>query len=130
MSIVIEAITFDCADPRRLAEFWAAVTGFQVQSASAAGGTASLGGKSGIKGDVAEFPRLLFIRVPEGKTVKNRIHLDLQADDMIAEVARLVGLGASVVEERKMRDHAWTVLRDPEGNEFCIEPRNFTQTTT
>ena len=62
--------------------------------------------------------------VPEGKTVKNRLHLDLQADEMKAEVARLVGLGASIVEERKRHDHAWTVLRDPEGNEFCIEPRN------
>ena len=116
MSIVVEAITFDCADPRRLAEFWAAVTGFQVQSESK-----SAGNKAGIKSDIPEFPRLLFIRVPEGKTVKNRIHLDLQADDMEAEVARLAELGASVVEGHKRPDHTWTVLRDPEGNEFCVE---------
>lgn len=112
MSIVIEAITFDCADPRRLAEFWAAVTGFQIQFRS---------GSTGVKSDVPEFPRLIFVPVPEGKTVKNRIHLDLQADDMEAEVARLVELGALVVAERKRADHAWTVLRDPEGNEFCVE---------
>ena len=118
MSIVIEAITFDCADPQRLAEFWAAVTGFQVQSASATGG------KSEVRNDILEFPRLLFIRVPEGKTVKNRLHLDLQAEDMEAEVTRLAELGATVLEERKLADHTWTVLRDPEGNEFCIEPKN------
>jgi hypothetical protein len=113
VSIVIEAITFDCADPQRLAEFWAGVTGFQVQLA-----LGSAGRKAGIESDIHEFPRLLFVRVPEGKTVKNRIHLDLQADDMDAEVARLVELGASVVEERNLQDHAWTVLRDPEGKEF------------
>ena len=122
MSVIIEAITFDCVDPRQLAEFWATVTGFQVQEPQP--------GWAGIKSDIPEFPRLLFVRVPEGKIVKNRVHLDLQAEDVKAEVERLVGLGASVVEERKMRNHAWTVLRDPEGNEFCLEPRNFAQTTT
>ena len=115
MSIKIDAITFDCSDPRRVAEFWAAVTGFRMQEPRT--------GWAGINDDLTECPRLLFVRVPEGQTVKNRIHLDLRADDVKSEVSRLVGLGASVVEERSTRDHSWTVLHDPEGNEFCIEPR-------
>ena len=68
------------------------------------------------------FPRLVFIRVPEPKTVKNRIHLDLVAEDMKAEVRRVVELGGSVIEERsRWPDDVWTVLQDVEGNEICVE---------
>jgi hypothetical protein len=62
-------------------------------------------------------PRLFFQRVPEPKAVKNRVHLDLRADDPPAEVQRLVGLGARVLAEQS----GWVVLRDPEGNEFCVQ---------
>lgn len=64
-------------------------------------------------------PPLLFQKVPEPKTAKNRIHLDFRAPVMADEVARLVGLGASVIAERSLGDFSWMVLVDPEGNEFC-----------
>ena len=62
-------------------------------------------------------PGLLFVTVPESKVVKNRLHLDLQVDDPAAELRRLVGLGARVLDEQA----DWMVLADPEGNEFCLE---------
>ncbi len=62
----------------------------------------------------------MFLKVPEGKTVKNRVHLDLHADDPEAEVTRLLGLGASHVHEKKEWGSQWTTLADPEGNEFCV----------
>jgi hypothetical protein len=67
-------------------------------------------------------PGLVFVSVPEGKTVKNRLHLDLAApagDDQAAEVERLVGLGATRVDVGQA-DQPWVVLADPEGNEFCV----------
>jgi hypothetical protein len=65
---------------------------------------------------------LLFCKVPEGKTVKNRIHLDLRPDDQAAEVARFEGFGATRVDvgQEGNPDVTWVVLADPEGNEFCI----------
>ncbi len=64
----------------------------------------------------ASLPRYFFVLVPEGKVVKNRVHLDLSTGDHPAEVARLVALGASVVGEYE----GWVQLSDPEGNEFCL----------
>jgi len=64
-------------------------------------------------------PDLLFLRVPEGKTVKNRLHLDLRPDDQQAELARLLALGARRVDIGQ-DDPSWIVLQDPEGNEFCV----------
>jgi predicted enzyme related to lactoylglutathione lyase len=64
--------------------------------------------------------RLLFLKVPEGKTVKNRMHLDFQATDRAAEVARACGLGATEHTTHQDFGLTWTVLTDPEGNEFCI----------
>jgi hypothetical protein len=61
-------------------------------------------------------PRYFFVLVPEGKTAKNRVHLDLSADDPAAEVARLVELGATAVQEYE----GWVQMADPEGNEFCV----------
>ena len=65
-------------------------------------------------------PGMLFQKVPEPKVGKNRVHVDLRADDMAAEVHRLTGLGATVLAERSMGDFRWTVLADPAGNEFCV----------
>lgn len=65
-------------------------------------------------------PAMMFIQVPEGKAVKNRLHLDLSADDREAEVARLVELGASVHSTRDEWGITWTTLLDPERNEFCV----------
>ena len=65
------------------------------------------------------LPGLLFLSVPEGKTIKNRLHLDLRPADRDAEVARLEGLGASRVDIGQ-GEQTWVVLADPEGNEFCV----------
>ena len=64
--------------------------------------------------------RLLFMRVPKRKVVKNRLHLDLQAQNSTMEEERLVGIGARVVERVNQTSGTWTVKDDPEGNEFCI----------
>jgi hypothetical protein len=65
-------------------------------------------------------PTILFQQVPERKAVKNRVHLDLRGEVMADEVARLRALGATAVAERSLGDHRWTVMADPEGNEFCV----------
>jgi predicted enzyme related to lactoylglutathione lyase len=62
----------------------------------------------------------MFIQVPEAKTTKNRMHVDLTATDRTHEVERLLGLGATVVHENDERGTRWTTLADPEGNEFCV----------
>jgi Glyoxalase-like domain len=112
--------TFDCTDPRRVAEFWGEVLDYQVYAPNEAGGEVELHDPSGAG------PSLGFMKVPEGKIVKNRVHLDLTPDQPLEdEVARLEGLGATFVYtmedpegfENPMR---WTVLRDVEGNEFCV----------
>ncbi len=129
MSLVIDAVNFDCSDPRGLAEFWAAVIGVDDVRYASGPVDVSLGGNSvrvveewaSVRSDIPGSPILVFGRVPEGKTVRNRLHLDLQADDMKAEVARLAKLGATLVQERNRGPNdVWTVLHDPEGNEFCI----------
>jgi Glyoxalase-like domain len=104
-------ITFDAADPQKLAAFWAEATGRKiVESQPFFAMLAS-----------DEDPvRMLFLKVPEGKTVKNRMHVDFTAPDREAEVARLVGLGASRGETHNEYGINWTVLQDPEGNEFCV----------
>jgi len=66
------------------------------------------------------LPGLLFVPVPEGKTVKNRLHLDFRPDDHDAEVRRLLDLGATRVDLGQGDEASWTVLADPEGNEFCV----------
>ena len=63
-------------------------------------------------------PRLWFQRVPEPKRVKNRVHLDLRADDVEVELARLTAMGATVADDQPVAD--LVVMRDPEGNEFCL----------
>jgi hypothetical protein len=65
------------------------------------------------------YPALLFLRVPDEKTVKNRLHIDLAADDQAVEVERLIELGATPADIGQ-GEQTWVVLRDPEGNEFCV----------
>ena len=83
-----------------------------------------------MKGGASEFfaaldggatcPTWFFLQVPEGKTAKNRMHIDLEADDRMAEVNRLVKLGATHVADKDEWGIQWSVLNDPEGNEFCV----------
>lgn len=110
-SLNIEHITFDCHDPQLLAAFWAGAMDLEVE------------------GDSDEFARLsagqggihfAFQKVPEGKVAKNRVHLDLNSDNMAETVEKLVGLGGSVVQQRSSPNTTWTVMQDPEGNEFCV----------
>lgn len=109
MVLRIASVTFDCRDVGALAGFWAAALGYERSS------------EPSDEFAVVEDPRnrdveLVLVRVPEGKTVKNRVHLDIGADDREAEVQRLVDLGA--LQGERMTN--WTVMRDPEGNEFCV----------
>jgi hypothetical protein len=120
MASHVHSITFDCRDPYALAQFWSRVGDLREDPAHPNAPTddeALLVGHEG--------PRLLFVEVPEGKTVKNRVHLDLSAADDTtrdAEVDRLLGLGAALHEDHRRPDGGgWVTLLDPEGNEFCVE---------
>jgi catechol 2,3-dioxygenase-like lactoylglutathione lyase family enzyme len=110
------AVAVDARDPESLAAFWCAVLGTDVvQRWADAHGTAYVGIE--LAGEV----ELLFQAVAAPTEGKNRVHLDVAAPaDQQAEVDRLVGLGARVLDEAP--DHPWIVLADPEGNEFCVLP--------
>ncbi|MFE6224795.1 VOC family protein [Streptomyces sp. NPDC057854] len=135
-------ITFDCAEPERVARFWRAVLGHDVPPApegfaSWAEFDAAEPGRRGADwaaiDPVGDEPRLSFQRVPEGKTVKNRVHLDVRAGTCLvgaerlaaleAECARLVALGA--VHDRTLYadgvNESCINMRDVEGNEFCLD---------
>jgi hypothetical protein len=112
MPSVIKTVTWDCADALVLARFWAAALGSDVDEDSTQA-------KAYVEAAGWGAPNMWFNQVPEPKTAKNRLHFDLRAPaDMAAEVARLETLGATVIR----RDAAITGMRDPEGNEFCVEP--------
>jgi predicted enzyme related to lactoylglutathione lyase len=117
MSSTVLNITFDCADPRAVATFWGAVTGWPVIEEPNPGSPDCM-----VQPPGGGRPRLYFVAVPEGKTVKNRLHLDVMPADRSqdAEIGRLTGLGATVVSDRRP-ELGWVVLADPEGNEFCVE---------
>jgi hypothetical protein len=116
MPSTILDVTFDCAAPRALARFWGEVTGWPVIEQPAPGREDSAVGTPG-----EGRPRLYFVKVPEGKTVKNRLHLAARLRQLTGfAVGRLTGLGARVVSDRRP-ELGWVVLADPEGNEFCVE---------
>ncbi|MBR7829979.1 VOC family protein [Actinospica sp. MGRD01-02] len=108
------SIVVDCADPQAQARWWAEALRYAVVF-EGDGEVAIAGGTR----DAPQWPGLVFVQVPEGKAVKNRLHLDLNPDDQDAEVARLEALGARRVDVGQ-RDVGWVVLADPEGNEFCV----------
>jgi Glyoxalase-like domain len=123
MSVRIRTITFDSAEPYQLSLFWTQVTGYTEDPDDPnlpEQDEAALLGPDGT-------PNLLFVRVPEGKQVKNRVHLDLTPPEhgpaaRDAEMARILALGATLVADRRRPDGGgWVVLADPEGNEFCVE---------
>ncbi|MBA2427807.1 MAG: VOC family protein [Actinobacteria bacterium] len=107
-------VTVDCRDPRELARFWSAVLDYKV--------TYDDGEEVAIETVDEVGPALLFLRAPDSKVVKNRIHFDLAPDDHDAEVERATGLGATRVDIGQHEDEevTWVVMADPEGNEFCI----------
>jgi predicted enzyme related to lactoylglutathione lyase len=108
-------VTVDCSDAATLAGFWAQVLGWEV-GPGANREWAEVGGPARPQ----DTPGLLFLRVPEPKIGKARIHLDLQTEDLDAEVRRLQGLGAAVLHERREHGVHWFTFTDPEGNEFCV----------
>jgi predicted enzyme related to lactoylglutathione lyase len=111
---VLREVNIDCNDPRRVAEFWGEVLGWDVQEND---------GLFWMSESGAPFPDLLlvFVGVPESKIVKNRVHLDVSpvGCDRDEEVARLEALGATRIDVGQ-GDQPWVVLADPEGNEFCV----------
>ncbi|WP_404961299.1 VOC family protein [Streptomyces sp. 147326] len=116
----VRHITFDALDPYRVAEFWSAVTGYPIHPDDVEGDDEIL-----LEPAQPGVPGLLFIRVPDAKSVKNRVHLDIQPPTGTRDetVERLIGLGAKLVDDRRDEDGVmgWVVLADPEGNELCIE---------
>jgi predicted enzyme related to lactoylglutathione lyase len=117
MGVHIHNITFDCADARRLADFWSGLLGWNVYYDDDPEVVVA-----------PSFPHsgtgLLFIPVPEGKTAKNRMHLDLAPEDATRDetVERAVAAGGSVIGDHRREDGSgWVTMADPEGNEFCIE---------
>jgi hypothetical protein len=118
VTVRLTEIVVDSADPHRLALFWAAVLGWVVTDADE--NDVELR-PDGTDGRTSIVPSLLFQRVPEGKVVKNRLHLDVNTfdSDQATELERLLGLGATPVDVGQ-GDVRWHVLADPEGNEFCL----------
>jgi catechol 2,3-dioxygenase-like lactoylglutathione lyase family enzyme len=108
-------VTIDCAEPQRLAAFWSEVLGVSIQQ--------DYGDFVFLERPAEGGPVLGLQRVPEPRSGKNRLHVDLSGDARATEVPRLVGLGATFVGEHQVPGFAWTVLADPEGNEFCIGER-------
>jgi hypothetical protein len=111
MALEWEQLIIDSSNPTALGRWWASALGWVI-----------------VNDDPDEFeirpaedrlPGLLFADVPEAKTTKNRLHLDLRPDDQEAEVARLLALGATHADVGQ-GDESWVVLADPEGNEFCV----------
>ena len=112
----VGAIMIDCNNPEALVEFWSAITGVEA---------------------AARYPQYIFCtpipgsdinlafqRVPEDKVVKNRLHLDLVHEDPPALIAKVEELGGSKLADHSSGDFGWSVMADPEGNEFCITPRH------
>ena len=107
-NFTIRQITFDCHDPSRLAEFWSATTGCEIAADY---------------GDfvmVGSTPALGFQRVADPTPGKNRMHIDVGGAERESLVERLKGLGAVELDTREAPGLVWTVMQDPEGNEFCV----------
>jgi hypothetical protein len=133
-------IAIDAADPHLLNRFWAQVFGYEIEDhqplieqllaagQATAEDTVEIDGRKAWKSAAASRdperrgPRLLFQQVPESKTVKNRVHLDLHVGDdrRDAEVERLLALGATKLWDGRLGPQQWVTLADPEGNEFCV----------
>ncbi|SCL17223.1 Glyoxalase-like domain-containing protein [Micromonospora nigra] len=111
MSSVWESLTVDARDPARLARWWAEALGYQVVAEKPDGVE--------IRPSGDRLPGIVFVPVATGKQTRNRLHLDLRPDDQEAEVERLVDMGARHVDIGQ-GEVDWTVLADPEGNEFCV----------
>ncbi|MCU1504789.1 MAG: glyoxalase/bleomycin resistance/dioxygenase family protein [Ilumatobacteraceae bacterium] len=115
MSNTFFGVAIDCVDAAAVANFWAKVLGRQIADHPTSEHAVVLVDDAAVHG-----PRLAFHQVPEPKTVKNRVHLDLIATEFEAETDRLVGLGAQKVRDVEHSGTRWTTFRDVEGNEFDL----------
>jgi hypothetical protein len=134
-------VTIDSSAPHELADWWAEALGWQVEAQDEAFIRRMVESGAASEADTIEHrgalvwkvgaaltspdpgrPRVLFQSVPEAKTVKNRVHLDVRVgtDRREAEVARLIGLGATELWRAAQGPYEWVTLADPEGNEFCV----------
>ena len=122
MTSTIKYMTFDCHNPLLLAEFWSAVLEYETENWPVIDGATSKPRDGGV-------PHIAFIKAPEAKTAKNRLHLDIQPVDgaMESEVERLVELGATRIDVFNEPSETWTVMNDPEGNEFCVLKPRFSE---
>ncbi|WP_030325861.1 VOC family protein [Streptomyces sp. NRRL B-3229] len=111
MTLEWEQVIVDSADPAALGRWWAEALGWVVVEDSP--------DEFEIRPEKDRIPGLLFVPVPEAKTVKNRLHLDFRPDDHEAEVARFLALGARHADIGQ-GEQSWVTLLDPEGNEFCV----------
>ena len=115
----VRHITIDAHDPFALATFWIEVTGYSLGEDDVPGDDEVL-----LSASEPAAPGLLFIRVPDDKAGKNRVHLDIQPNEGTRDetVERLLKAGATLYEDHRNDDGTgWVTLRDPEGNEFCVE---------
>ncbi|MGA3214188.1 MAG: VOC family protein [Acidimicrobiales bacterium] len=117
MDLRIQCLCIDARDPASIASFWEEALGWRRTHEEP--DEVVLEPPVGSPED-GVAPDLLFLKVPESKTVKNRLHIDLRPADQQAEVERLESLGASRVSVGQGDDVTWVVLADPEGNEFCV----------
>jgi catechol-2,3-dioxygenase len=117
MGLRVSSVVIDSVDPRLVAEFWCEVLGYQIVDEDATGVSIESPEHSG--------PVIDILLVPEAKSIKNRLHLDLRAEGSTteAELTRLYQLGARQVDVGQGPDVSWVVLADPEGNEFCLLSR-------
>ena len=114
MSLRIKTVTMDCNDPKLICRFWSQVTGREVVDHGQEDPYWALRDPAGR--DVT----LLLQKVAEGKTTKNRVHLDLHTPDLDAEVERVAALGATIVGRYEEDGETWVWMEDPEQNEFCL----------
>jgi hypothetical protein len=125
MTVRIASVTFDCADALAVGRFWSDALGRPLDPKASSdfaaigfeGRRDKEGWTSGARDNDATW---MFVKAPEPKVAKNRMHLDVMAPDPEAEVARLVDLGATRVADIDEYGFTWTVMADPEGNEFCV----------
>ena len=144
MAVSVQVV-MDCADPRAIAKFWAELLGYQEQPPPPGFDSwpaflkaqnipeDQWDGFNAVVDPEGKGPRIFFQRVPEGKTVKNRVHLDVNVGGgygapeeerkrRIAEAAeKVIGLGGKQLREMNERGEYWRVMQDPEGNEFCLQ---------
>jgi predicted enzyme related to lactoylglutathione lyase len=120
MGLTQREIVLDCADHEIVVPFWQAALGW-VRNDVNEQYVALVPPDEGASGSEPRPLPMLFQKVPEPKAGKNRVHLDFRSSDRVAEVARLVRLGAREGATRTLGSLTWTVMVDPEGNEFCVQ---------